>query len=64
MAKSRGPRVRPQAGTEKSRQEGNTVGGSSAQGFLRSRQWRAEGRLVMQEHLAGTPSRVGHEGRA
>lgn len=27
MAKSRGPRVRPQAGTEKSRQEGNTVGG-------------------------------------
>ena len=31
-AESQGPRVRPHAGTEKSRQEGNTVGGKLCSG--------------------------------
>lgn len=64
MAESWGPRVRPQAETEKSRQEGNTVEGKLCSGVSEKQAVEAEGHLVMQERLVGSSSRVGHEGRA
>lgn len=64
MAESRGPRVRPQAETEKSRQEGNTVEGKLCSAVSEKQAVEVEGHLVMQERLAGSSSRVGHEGCA
>lgn len=58
MAESQGPRVRPHAATEKSRQEGNTVGGKLCSGVSEKQAVEGGGASA----YAGAFSRVPFQG--